>query len=126
MEITVEGLRARITNHAIKRYKDRVHQSGTRIEAGAQLVAVATSVGTWSDAAPAWVRSEEAARADRWLMLGEDVALPCCGCSLTTVLVRGGRTRAEQRVATRERRLKQQQRRQRRERQQRRGRLVSA
>lgn len=124
MDVVIDGTKARITQHAIDRYRDRVHQAGTRTAASAQLVAVATAVGTWSDTAPAWVSTVEAARADRWLLLGDDVALPCCGRSLCTVLVLGGKAASQDREKRRKRGVARHQRMQRRARQQRRGRVL--
>ena len=125
MDLQIDGISATVSDHAVTRYRDRVYQ-GTRTSARQQLAAVAGSVGVWSDTAPSWITTMEADRADRWLLLGDDVVLPCCGGTLTTVLVRGGKTLVEERKANRERDRKRQQRAVRRWRQQRRGRLLAA
>lgn len=104
-----------LTDHAIRRYVERVRPGLPRSVAARELVYLLRAVAVMAEYPPSWVNpNPDAPPADEWLLIGDDVALPVVDRAIMTVLTKGGmspKARASRNAEAAKRRKRRRQRR---------------
>ncbi len=82
------GERLGVTTHAIERFDERVCGGVGAGPASERLAGMLATVAVES-AKPAWVLDDNYSDTERYLLIGDDIALPICNDTIITVLARG-------------------------------------